>query len=226
MRIFKLAIFAISAIAITSCSNKSDDEVITDPIVQPRFNLNPGSLWVYKTYERNDYTSEFKYANKIDSVKVESIVDAGGYKYAKVKETTWNLTQNSHSSYVTYQRINSKGYLVALSSYLFDQAKYGDAFENVKHPNTDANFQVEVPFPPNSKVVYKLEPKENVVVDGKSYEVNPYNGRYYKDGSTTADPNKIVKNNYAFGIGLVNTYCHSESGTYNFEDRLVSYTLK
>lgn len=227
MRIFKLAAFAISAIALTSCSNNSDDElVVTDPIVQAKFNLNPGSFWVYKNYERFDYTSDFKYTNNVDTIKVESLVEAGGYKYAKVKQTSWNLKQNSHHTSFSYQRINDKGYLVSLNSYNFDNGKYGEAFESVKHPNTDANFQVELPFPPNSKMVYKLAPKENVVVDGKSYEVNPYNGRYYKDGSTTADPDKIVKNNYAFGIGLVNTYCHSESGTYNFEDRLVSYSLK
>lgn len=227
MRIFRLAIFAITAIALTSCSDKANDDlVVTDPVVQAKFNLNPGSFWVYKTYERNDYKSDFKYTNKVDTIKVESLVEAGGYKYAKVKQTSWNLNQNSHNSSYTYQRINAKGYLVSLSHYFFDQAKYGEAFESVKHPNTDTNFQLEVPFPPNSKMLYKLEPKESVIVDGKSYEVNAFNGRYYKDGSTTADPDKIVKNNYAFGIGLVSTYCHSETGTYNFEDRLVSYTLK
>lgn len=80
----------------------------------------------------------------------------------------------------------------------------------------------------NGITIYKLYPQTNITVDGKSYNVSPYNGQFTPNsGHNYSDLfAKLVENNYKEGVGLVKSVCHSVRGTYNFEKHLVSYSLK
>lgn len=217
--------FLMLLLLVSSCTRtESIENDITDA---PFFNLKVGNEWVYKTYDRQDFTSEPKPTGEIDSVKIVSIVTLNAKNYFKVENINRQLVNNSPSRTVTYNywRLNDKGHLVSLSSYYFDQGNSSDAVESVKHSGNDKDYS----YTDKSyygDVVYKLYPKTNIIMNSQSYEVVPYNGQFTPKKEFPNMISKMQENNYKAGIGLVKSVCHTFDGTYNFEQHLESYSIK
>ncbi|SDE99407.1 hypothetical protein [Epilithonimonas hungarica] len=217
-----MAVLALS-IFLLSCS-RSEDTIEETTQETPFFNLKVGNEWVYKTYDRQDFTSEFKFNGQIDTVKIISQETLKNKKYYKITHS--NRTQ-FYSDYIEYWRVNNAGHLVYLSSVNFDQGNSSDVNEYIKHPGKDYSLT----FPDNGyneygSLIYKLYPETTLTIDDKSYKVYPFKGQFTPNEQNPDLIPKIVERNYTDGIGLVKHVSHSVRDTYNFEERLVSYNLK
>ena len=223
-----LAVLAVS-LFLTSCS-RSDDAIEETTQETPFFNLKVGNEWVYKTYNRADYTSEFKFNGEIDSVKIVGEASLNQRTYAKVKHierNTYYPNNPNGNSYFEYWRVNEKGYLVSLSSAYFDQGHTSDEYEYIKHAGKDYSLTFhDNGYNEYGSLIYKLYPETTLTIDDKSYKVYPFKGQFIPNEQNPDLIPKIVERNYADGIGLVKHVSHSVRGTYNFEERLVSYNLK
>lgn len=212
-------------ILLSSCTRT---ESIEDETTEtPFFNLKVGNEWVYKTYDRKDFTSELKATGEVDSIKIVSTVTLNGKNYFKVENINRRPPNYSPSRTVSYNywRLNDKGHLVSLSSYYFDQGNSSDAAEFVKHAGNDNAYS----YTDNSQygdVVYKLYPKTNVTINNQNHDVIPYNGQFTPKSQFPNMIPKVQENNYKEGVGLVKSICHTFDGTYNFEQHLESYSLK
>lgn len=211
---------------LSSCTRTEsiEEEVVAET---PFFNLKVGNQWVYKTYDRPDFTSELKFKGETDSLKILSEVSLNGKKYFKVENINTRSSNYSPTRTVSYSywRVNDKGHLVSLSSLFFDQGNSSDAVEYVKHSGSDTDFSyTDKTY--YGDVVYKLYPKKNVTVNNQTHEVIPYNGQFTPKSQFPNMIPKVQENDYKAGVGLVKSICHTFDGTYNFEQHLESYTLK
>lgn len=231
----KTNLFALLAalFMLSSCSRSEDDMSEQTNTETPFFNLKVGNEWVYKTYDREDFTSQLKPNGKVDSLKIVESVSLNNKTYAKVRHAERNMNYptvpNDQNTYYEYWRVNAKGHLVSLNSYYFNQGDTADSREAVKHAGRDYDYSFkDLSFSEYGITIYKLYPQTNITVDGKSYNVSPYNGQFTPNsGHNYSDLfAKLVENNYKEGVGLVKSVCHSVRGTYNFEKHLVSYSLK
>jgi len=214
------AILAISFFLL-SCS-RSEDPIEETTEATPFFNLNVGNEWVYKTYDRPDFNSDFKFNGQIDTLKIISEETSNNKKYYKITHSN----RNQFSNYIEYWRVNKNGYLVYLSSIDFDKGNTLDTNEAVKHPGKDYSLI----YPDNNYIeygslIYKLYPETTLTIDNQNYKVYPFKGQFTPNDQNPNLIPKVVERNYSEGIGLVKHVSHSVSGTYNFEDRLVSYKI-
>lgn len=223
----KTNVFAFLAVLILLSSCTRTESIEDETPETPFFNLKVGNEWVYKTYDRQDFTSELKPNGEVDSVKIVSTVTLNGKNYFKVENINRrppNYSPNRTVSY-NYWRVNDKGHLVSLSSYHFDQGNSSDAVEYVKHSGNDNDYS----YTDNSyygDIIYKLYPKTNVIINNQTYEVIPYNGQFTPKSQFPNMIPKMQENNYKAGVGLVKSICHTFDGTYNFEQHLESYSMK
>lgn len=214
---------------IFSCSRTEENSLKETNDETSFFNLNVGNKWVYKTYERDDYTSELEFTGKIDSIEITSNVNLDNKTYSKVKHILRNdnfpNSPSQNRTYFEYWRVNESGHLVYLTSAFFDLGE--SSKETVKHPGKDYSFSFTETNPGITNygnLIYKLYPETEIMMDNQSYHVSPYNGQFTPNSqySGTILP-KITENNYKENVGLVKSVCHSIIGTYNFEEHLVSY---
>jgi len=226
----KTNLFALLALflLVTSCS-RSEDIINEETTETPFFNLKVGNEWVYKTYDRADFTSELKPNGEVDSVKIVSTATLNGKNYFKVE----NINRRPPNYFPTrtvsynYWRVNEKGHLVSLSSYFFDQGNSSDAVELVKHSGKDYSYTyTDLNLSQYGNMIYKLYPETTITVNNQSYKVSSYNGHFMPNAQNPNLIPKVVENNYKEGIGLVKSVCHSVYGTYNFEQHLESYSMK
>lgn len=220
----KTNLFALLAVffMLTSCS-RSEDGINEEATESPFFNLKVGNEWVYKTYDRQDFTSELKFNGKIDTLKIVEEVNLNNKKYAKVRHS---YKDNSNQNY-EYWRVNNKGHLVSLSSYYFNQGTSSDNLEIVKHTGKDFDYSYTDPALSNyGNITYKLYPETSITVNNQSYIVFPYNGHFTPNAQNPNLLPKVVEYNYKKGVGMIKSICHSVAGTYNFEEHLENYSLK
>ncbi|MDP9956504.1 hypothetical protein J2X97_002163 [Epilithonimonas hungarica] len=218
-----MAILALS-IFLLSCS-RSEDTIEETTQETPFFNLKVGNEWVYKTYDRQDFTSELKFNGKIDTLKIVEEVSLNNKKYAKVRHS-YKDNPNQNQNY-EYWRLNNKGHLVSLSSYHFNQGTSSDNLEIVKHTGKDFDYSyTDLTFSNYGNITYKLYPDTSISINNQAYTVSPYNGHFIPNAQNPHLISKVVENNYKEGLGLVKSVCHSVTGTYNFEEHLISYSLK
>ena len=222
----KTNLFAVLAVFLflTSCSRSEDtiEETIQET---PFFNLKVGNEWIYKTYDRQDFTSELKFNGKIDTLKIVEEVSLNNKKYAKVRHS-YKDNPNQNQNY-EYWRLNNKGHLVSLSSYYFNQGTSSDNLEIVKHTGKDFDYSYTDPtFSNYGSITYKLYPDTSISINNQAYTVSPYNGHFIPNAQNSNLISKVIENNYKEGLGLVKSVCHSVAGTYNFEEHLISYSLK
>lgn len=221
----KTNLFALLAVflVLTSCS-RPEDVINEETTETPFFNLKVGNEWVYKTYDRADYNSEFKFSGKIDTLKIISEVTLNNKKYAKVKHS---YKENPNYIYYEYWRVNDKGHLLRLDSNYFNQGNSSDNLERVKHPGRDLSYTYkDHGFIEFGEVFYKLYPETTITINNQIYQVLPYNGQFTPNAQNQNIIPKLVEYNYKEGVGLVKCVCHSVVGTYNYEDRLENYSLK
>lgn len=221
----KTNLFAFLAVLFLLCSctrTESIEEEITETSF---FNLKVGNEWVYKTYDRQDFTSGLNFNGKIDTLKIVEEVNLNNKKYAKVRHSYKdNLSQNENYE---YWRVNNKGHLVSLSSYYFNQGTSSDNLEIVKHAGKDFDYSYTDPTLSNyGNITYKLYPETSITINNQTYIVSPYNGHFTPNSQNPNLIPKVVENNYKEGIGMIKSICHSVAGTYNFEEHLESYSLK
>ena len=225
----KLFTLLAGLLLLTSCSESQDDITEQTTTETSFFNLKIGNEWVYKTYDRQDFTSELKPNGEVDSVKIVSTVTLNGKNYFKVENINRrppNYSPNRTVSY-NYWRVTDKGHLVSLSSYYFDQGNSSDAVELVKHSGKDFSYvYADISLSQYGNIIYKLYPETTITLNNESYKVSPYNGQFTPNAQNPTLIPKVVEYNYKEGIGLVKSVCHSVSGTYNFEQHLESYSLK
>lgn len=216
---------------IFSCSRNEENNLEEPAQDTPFFNLKVGNKWVYKTYERNDLQSELNFTGKIDSVEIVADVALGNKNYSKVKHVIRNTNYPNNSTlnttFVEYWRVNESGHLVYLNSYNFDAGD--NTKESVKHPGKDHTYSytsVDPGILHYGSLIYKLYPETDILVNGQTYHVSPYNGEFTPNStySGTILP-KTTEINYKENVGLVKSVCHSVVGTYNFEEHLESYSL-
>lgn len=222
----KTNLFAFLAVflMLTSCS-RSEDGINEETTETSFFNLKVGNEWVYKTYDRQDFTSELKFSGKIDTLKIIAEVNLNNKKYAKIRHSYKD--SSNQNQYYEYWRLNDKGHLVSLSSYYFNQGISSDNLEIVKHAGKDFDYSYTDPtFSNYGNITYKLYPQTTITMNNQSYTVSPYNGHFIPNAQNPNLISKVVEYNYKEGIGLVKCVCHSVVGTYNYEDRLESYSLK
>lgn len=223
----KTNLFALLAVflMLTSCS-RSEDVINEETVETPFFNLKVGNEWVYKTYDRADYNSEFKFSGKIDTLKIINEVSLNNKKYFKV-EHSYKENVNPDYMYYEYWRVNDKGHLLGLDSYNFDQGNNSDNLERVKHPGKDLSYTYKdngyIEF---GDLFFKIYPETTITINNQIYQVLPYNGQFTPNAQNPNIIPKLVEYNYKEGVGLVKFVSHSVVGTYNFEDRLESYSLK
>lgn len=226
----KSAFLAISAFLFFTISCSRTDDVTEQQVQETSFfNLKVGNEWVYKTYDRADFNSELTANGEVDSIKIVSQVSLNGKNYYKVENINTqppNHYPNRTVSY-SYWRVNEKGHLVSLTSYNFNQGNTSENFEWVKHPGKDASYTYRDPSMDQfGNITYKLYPETTITLNNQSYKVSPYNGQFVPNSQNPNLVPKLIENNFSEGIGLVKSVCHSVSGTYNFEQHLVSCSLK
>jgi len=222
----KTNFFAILTISffLVSCS-RSEDPIEETTEQTTFFNLKVGNEWVYKTFDRQDFTSELKFNGKIDTLKIVEEVNLNNKKYSKVRHSyKENLNQSQNYE---YWRVTDKGHLVSLSSYYFNQGTSSDNLEIVKHAGKDFDYSYTDPSLSNyGNITYKLYPQTTITMNSQVYNVSPYNGHFIPNAQNPNLISKVVEYNYKEGLGLVKSVCHSVAGTYNFEENLVSYSLQ
>jgi len=221
----KTNLFALVAVfsMLISCSRSEDIAIEQTTEEIPFFNLKVGNEWVYKTYDRQDSTTELKFNGKIDTLKIIQKVTLNNKEYSKVLHS---YKYNSNPNY-EYWRVNNKGHLVLLPSYYFDQGISTDNLEIVKHACTDYNYSyTDSGFNNYGNITYKLYPKTTITMNNQTYNVSPYKGYFVPNAQNPNLLPKVVEFNYKENIGLIKSVCHSVEGTYNFEEHLVSYVLK
>lgn len=219
-----LAVLAVS-LFLTSCS-RSDDAIEETTQETPFFNLKVGNEWVYKTYNRADYTSEFKFSGKIDTLKIVDEVILNNKKYAKVRHS-YKDNPDLNQKY-EYWRVNDKGHLLSLNQDFFNLGN--DSEEYVKHPGKDFSYSHKQDYNLDAgymgTIIYKLYSNETITVENHSYTVSPYKGVFTPSNLNPMQLSKTVNSDYIENIGLVRYVNHAVTGTGNSEDRLVSYYLK
>lgn len=229
MKLKLFSALAIASLGIIACQSNEDDTSVVESNTE-FFNLKVGNEWVYKTYDRTDYTSDFKFNGTIDSLKVESMVTVNNLTYSKIRLKTNHTTGNPTIGYI-YRRVNSKGYLVSISSYYINNnmtSQVTEANENVLHPGNDSAYKSTEPFLPYGVISSKVEAEKMQQVEGHSFSVKPYNATLVPSAEYSNLNNldkKITENEYALGVGKVRSYCHAIESSYNFEERLTSYKL-
>ena len=142
----KTNLFALLAalFMLSSCSRSEDDMSEQTNTETPFFNLKVGNEWVYKTYSRSDYNSDFKFYGKVDSIKIVETVSLNNKTYAKVRHAERNMNYptvpNDQNTYYEYWRVNAKGHLVSLNSYYFNHGDTADNREAVQHAGRDYDY--------------------------------------------------------------------------------------
>ncbi|PZU88190.1 MAG: hypothetical protein DI529_05985 [Chryseobacterium sp.] len=222
----KTKLFAILTVPffLISCS-RSEDTIEETPQETPFFNLKVGNEWIYKTYTRPDYTSEFKFSGKIDTLKIVDEVILNNKNYVRVRHSIKN---NQNYENYEYWRVNEKGHLLSLDQYLFNSGN--DSEEYVKHPGKDFSYSYKQDYNLVAgymgTILYKLYPNETMTVENHNYTVSPYKGIFTPSNLNPVQLSKTVNSDYVENIGLIRYVNHAVTGTSNSEDRLVSYSLK
>ena len=214
---------------IISCTRNDENAVDETTNQTSFFNLKVGNKWVYKTFSRPDFTSEFIFNGKIDSLEIVGEVSLNNKNYSKIKHIQRNINapnnNTENSEYYEYWRVNENGHLLKLSSYYFDLGN--DIKAKVVHPGKDNSYAYnDLSFENEGTMIYKLYPKTIITVENQSYEVSPYNGQFTPNVENSGLLPKLTEYNYKENVGLVKSVCHSLYGTSNYEERLVSYDLK
>ncbi|MUV03707.1 hypothetical protein GN157_08290 [Flavobacterium rakeshii] len=202
-----LSIMALAAITM-SCS---DDESNSEPEF---FNLNQGSVWVYKKYRINNEGVE-AFEEKIDSVTVSGTQMFDGEIYSRLVHKEYSGT-NLVDEHDEFLRVNENGSLVNEIGYIIHSGERNYTFSYDRIGETELNGEMS----------YSLQEVKDVVVEGQNYTVYPYVGVFdhfyddYLDGVATF---------YYFqkGIGKIVQHGRYMSSPIAAEEyRLISYDLK
>jgi hypothetical protein len=213
--IFNSFFLLIVAVLFVSCS---EDESVT-PQSEDFFNLNVGSQWVYKKYDNNLNNPEvFVFQGVVDTVKIVDHITIGGLEYAIKTTKRVNINSNQIiSEQSQYVRVNSLGHLVAIVN--------SNNEEQVIHAGNDYDFVEVREQGIFGTTEYKLYEQMLMNVEGNTYTVVPFNGVFTPNEAFSNFDSKTIEYNFQKGVGLVKFVCHSISGTYTWEERLVDYEL-
>jgi hypothetical protein len=206
---------------------------------QPFFNLNVGSKWVYKKYETNHLNpNESVFSGIVDTVKIVSIENIQGFKFAKKLSKKVNINYgNVISEKYSYLRVNNLGHLVQISYVDENSPALTETSGLVLHPGFDKNFTYNQEYLPyfsyetntyelTGNILYSVFDSLNIDVEGKNYLVSPFNGVFTPSANRPELVSKTIENDYAQGIGLVKLVCHWLQSNSFYEERLVWYDLK
>jgi hypothetical protein len=202
----KTTFLFLIAIVVVSCTG-SDSETPSDNF----FRLETGNLWVYKRFHSSDNIT-YTATTRIDSVTITGDTIIGGLTYAKLHHRV--TPSDSFDGMEDYFREDANGHLVNPAGYVI-------------HPGNDAAYtgsrEIVAGETPIGNVNYHLDTPGNVSVEGQDYFVYPYIGNFVPTDGVS--PPNVIYDQYQEDLGLVCQHCAAVSGTFYYEDRLISYDL-
>lgn len=213
--IFNSFFLLFVSVSFVSCS---EDESVT-PQSESFFNLNVGSQWVYKKYDSySNNSGVFVFQGVVDTVKIVDHITIGGLEYAIKTTKRVNINSNQIiSEQSQYVRVNSLGHLVAIVN--------SNNEEQVIHAGNDYDFVEVREQGIFGTTEYKLYDQVIMNVEENTYTVVPFNGVFTPNEAFSDLESQTIEYNFQKGIGLVKFVCHSVSGSFTWEERLVDYEL-